>query len=97
MSVDYERVSSCFNRARETSICGVIFKEVGVGSCVGDVVDGDNFEIVWIEVKHRFQRLATNTAETVNAYTSCHAQNLLLCFQLGMCVGKLSQRASFPL
>jgi len=45
---------------------------VGVGLVVGQVVDGDDLDVVRVPLEDRAERETTNSAKAVNTDADCH-------------------------
>src|SRR2546421_7448991 len=84
MSIDYERVSGGLDFTGEATIGGIKFQKMGVGLCIGQIVDSDNFKVTGMTFKHSLQGLTSDTTKTVNAYTRCHLVFLLFCAIIGV-------------
>src|SRR6266849_268383 len=50
---------------------------MGIGLRISQIVQGNDFQVARMAFQHCFERLATDTSETVNAYARSH-RNILL-------------------
>lgn len=69
------------NLTGELAIVGVVRQQVSAGVRVGQIVDADDFESVRMAVENRFQGLAANAPEPVDAYTNFTAN--FMCLLMG--------------
>src|SRR5260370_16259080 len=84
MFIDYERVSGGLDFTGEATIGGIIFQKMGVGLCIGQIVDSDDFEVMGMAFKYSLQGLTSDATKTVNTYTRCHLVFLLFCPIIGV-------------
>jgi hypothetical protein len=71
-AVDADLVSRGADVTGEGPIRRVVLQKVGVGLCVGQVVDGDDVQLVRVQVVNSFVDLPADAAEAVNAYADGH-------------------------
>ncbi len=71
-AVDDERLFAGFDVARIDAVVAVVLEEMRVRRGVEQVVDGHNFDIVGVAFEERFEGLATDAAEAIDAYAYCH-------------------------
>src|SRR2546423_7798371 len=94
MSIDDERVSGCLDFAGEATIGGVILQKMGISLCIGQIVDGDDFEVMRMTLKYSLQRLTPDATKTINTYTSCHLAFLLFALRSNRCCEQYSTNIS---
>ncbi len=71
-AVDDERLFAGFDVARIDAVVAVVLEEMRVRRGVEQVVDGHHLDIVRVAFEKRFEGLATDAAEAIDAYAYCH-------------------------
>ena len=96
-AIDHDGVGLRPHLAREAPVVAVVLEQVGVGLCVGEVVDRDHLQRIGVVVQHGLERLAPDASEAVDADSRCQGlllstlPLLVICYQLNrMSIGAMA-------
>ena len=70
--VDHETAFPGLDAAGEAAVVRVVLEQIGQRLVVGQVIDGDDFEIVRVALPDGAEDLATDAAETVDSNSDLH-------------------------
>ena len=66
LAVDDQVVAVGFNVAVEAAMHGIVFQQMRIGFRVGEIIDGDNFDIVAAGFESGAENQSANTAKTID-------------------------------
>src|ERR1700730_9199335 len=70
VAVEHDLIALHLDLMRERAVNRIMLEQMGERLCVGDIVDGNDFEILLM--KRRAEEHAPDTAEAVDTYFDCH-------------------------
>ncbi len=72
LAIDQQAIISNFDGAVEATIVRVVFEQVSHGLRIADVVEGDHFQFIWIQIADGLEHLTTNPPKSINTNFYSH-------------------------